>query len=42
MLQEMAGSNKGAAPDMGDLSDVSALLLFSGLLKTILQQYLIF
>lgn len=23
MIQEMAGSNKGAAPDMGDLSDVS-------------------
>lgn len=23
MIQEMASSNKGAAPDMGDLSDVS-------------------
>ncbi|KAM4624513.1 putative protein PTGES3L [Polymixia lowei] len=25
MLQEMASTNKGGAPDMGDLSDVSAL-----------------
>lgn len=29
MIQEMATSNKGEAPDMGDLSDVSSVFAAS-------------